>query len=257
MNKTCHKFGKHADLFAAICGGLLMSLPVIPQAALAQQSNSKVNPCPKIFYEEPHNNQVLVPEGCPPNALTQRLQSQGLIPPRSLSTNPSSDDIRLGVGGETPGSALNPNPSIFNEPHYNPTQGSLQTPNQGDRNNTPRGSVMQPPLARQQQTPIATIAPTNGQVNIRLLNNTGANVTYQIIGDTGQRSLEGKSNVMLQGLSIPITLTFYREDGGLLAVTPITTSQPGMLEVTLRETTKVKQDTRAVRIEQNGQVYLN
>lgn len=261
MNHTSDNFRKTADLFGAICTGLLMSLAVIPLVAVAQPSSPKVNPCPRIFYEEPHNNRVLVPAGCPPNALTQRLQAQGLIPPPSISATPSPEQTRLGVGGEAASSALNPNPSILNEAPYNRSQGDLPTSTEPgmrtipDIRPVPRGSVQ--PLPGQQQAPVATIAATNGLVNINLLNDTSTNVTYQVIGNTPQRSLEGKSNVMLQSLSIPITLTFYREDGGLLAVTPITTSQPGMLFVRLRETSEVMEDKRAVRIEQNGQVYLN
>ncbi|MHC5833019.1 MAG: hypothetical protein ACYT04_97810, partial [Nostoc sp.] len=62
-------------------------------------STPKINPCPKIFYEEPHNNQVVVPPGCPPNALTQRQAAQGVVP---VPATPSQDQRKLGVGGETP-----------------------------------------------------------------------------------------------------------------------------------------------------------
>ncbi len=92
------KSRKSAELFGVIFGGLVISLPGIPQA-LAQESTPKVNPCPRIFYEEPHNSRVVVPQGCPPNALTERLAAQGLLP---APTTPSQDQTRLGVGGEAP-----------------------------------------------------------------------------------------------------------------------------------------------------------
>ncbi|WP_354666117.1 hypothetical protein [Nostoc sp. GT001] len=47
-------FRKSSKLFGAICGGLLISLPAIPQA-LAQESTVKVNPSPSIFSEPPYN----------------------------------------------------------------------------------------------------------------------------------------------------------------------------------------------------------
>ena len=50
-----------------IVSGSLMSFATLP--SLAQTvSTSAVNPCPKIYYEEPHNSQRPAPQGCPPNA---------------------------------------------------------------------------------------------------------------------------------------------------------------------------------------------
>lgn len=222
MNRSYQNIRKYAQLLGSICGGLLMSLSAIPLAALAQQTTPKVNPCPRIFYEEPHNSRVMVPQGCPPNALTRTMAAQGLIP-----ITPSPDQTRLGVGGESPV----------------PTR--------------PPASTIQPPAPEQQQAPVATIALVNGRVNIRLVNDTGAKVTYQVIGDTPARSLPGKSDVTLRGLSTPTTVTFNREDGGLLTVTPKPSSQSGILEVTFNETTDVKQDRSAMRIQNNGSVFLN
>ncbi|WP_251956030.1 hypothetical protein [Nostoc commune] len=342
-------FRKSADLFSAICGGLLISLPAIPQA-LAQESTLKVNPCPSIFYEEPHNSQVVVPQGCPPNALTQRLAAQGLLP---VPATPSQEQIRFGVGGEADpaniSSTLNPSPSIFTEPPYNrsqapvppqpgarpprpvpptegqmspvppqpgarsprpvpptegqmspvppqpgvrpprpvpptegqmspvppqpgvrpprpvpPTEGQMSPvppqPVPGDRSQQPSpGAVStdQPSVLQPRQTPSATIALNNGTVNIRLVNDTAANVTYQVIGDTAPRSLQGKYNVTLQGLRTPLTVTFEREDGGQLIVTPQASSEAGTLEVTFKEATNTAQGRSAMRIEPNGSVFLN
>ncbi|MBD2387965.1 hypothetical protein [Cylindrospermum sp. FACHB-282] len=264
MNKNSQNVRKCAQLVGSICGGLLITLPAIPQAAVAQQTTSKLNPCPRIFYEEPHNNRVLVPQGCPPNALTQRLVAQGLIPISPVPSVPSPYQTGLGVGGEAP-SAVNPNPSILNQPPYNRSQGSLQP--EGSMLPTPRepgvrpaptrppSSATQPPA--QPQAPITMIALANGRVNIRLVNDTGANVTYQVIGDTPERSLPSKSNVMLRGLTTPTTVTFHRQDGGLLRVTPQPSSKSGMLLVTLQQTTDVNQDRSAMRIQNNGSVFLN
>ncbi|MBD2528803.1 hypothetical protein H6G97_04175 [Nostoc flagelliforme FACHB-838] len=237
MNIKPQKFRKSAELFSAICGGLLISLPAIPQA-LAQESTPKVNPCPSIFYEEPHNSQVVVPQGCPPNALTQRLAAQGLL---GVPVNPSPEQIRLGVGGEAP------------EPGVR-----LPRPAPGTQTQQPlTGTVSSDqPLLQPRQTPIATIALANGTVNIRLINDTAANVTYQVIGDTAPRSLQGKDNVTLQVLRAPVTVTFEREDGGQLIVTP-QASSAGSLEVTFKEATNAAQGRSAMRIEPNGSVFLN
>ncbi|GBE95296.1 hypothetical protein [Nostoc cycadae] len=316
MNMTYQKLRKFTEIFGAVCGGLLISVPAISHTAVAQQptsvtpqqSTAKINPCPSIFYEEPHNSRVIVPQGCPPNALTQRLANQGLLP--TARTTTTSSPYQAGVGGETPqagASAINPCPRIFYEEPFNSRnvvpqgcppnafsqgqqpQGNISSqgvpvtpqsstsgtitpqttvPSQGETSSqgvpvTPQSSTSgtitnQTPSVSQQQTPSTTIALANGKVNVKLINDTGAKVTYQVIGDTEARSLEGKSNVMLQGISAPVTVTFQREDGGLLLVTPqASAEQPGMLEVTLNEATDLAQDTKAMRIQQNGSVFLN
>ncbi|MFN6566730.1 hypothetical protein [Dendronalium sp. ChiSLP03b] len=279
MNTHSQRIRKFTNLFGVICGGLLMSLPVIPRAVVAQQTTSpKVNPCPSIFYEEPHNNRVIVPRGCPPNALTQRLAAQGLLPVTPVPTTPSPYQTGLGVGGETPQSGtpgINPCPRIYYEEPFNsrnivpqgcppnaitqqqqalgitPSQVTPVSPSVSPTKPT------QPSVLPPRQAPSTTIALANGRVNIRLVNNTAANVTYQVIGDTAPRSLQGKSNVTLQGLSAPVTVTFQREDGGLLLVTPQPTSEPGILEVTFKEATDVSRDRGALRIDPNGSVFLN
>ena len=229
MNMKFQNFRKSAELIGVICGGLLISLPAIPQV-LAQESIPKINPCPRIFYEEPHNNQVVVPQGCPPNALTQRLAAQGLLPVPA-----SQEQTRSGVGGESP------------EPSAKPRR-----PAPGEAVSTDQPSLVQP-----RQAPNATIALTNGTVNVRLVNDTAANVTFQVIGDTAPRSLPGKSGVTLQGLRAPVTVTFEREDGGQLIVSPQASSEPGSLEVTFNEATNAAQGRSAMRIERNGSVFLN
>ena len=232
-------FRKSAELFGAICGGLLISLPVIPQV-VAQQSPPKVNPCPRIFYEEPHNNQVVVPPGCPPNALTKRLAAQGLLP---APATPSPEQTRLSVGGEAPQSGVTTPPPVASEQTQQPSSGAV--------------SSDQPQLLQPRQTPSATIALANGTVNIKLKNETAANVTFQVIGDTAPRSLQGKSDVTLQGLKAPVTVTFEREDHGQLIVTPQPSSEPGSLEVTFKEATDATQGRSTMRIERNGSVFLN
>ncbi|MBE9103689.1 hypothetical protein IQ229_01630 [Nostoc cf. edaphicum LEGE 07299] len=238
MNMKSQTFRKSAELLGAICSGLLISMPAIPQV-LAQESTPKINPCPRIFYEEPHNNRVVVPQGCPPNALTQKLAAQGLLP---TPATPSQEQTRLGVGGEAPDSGVR-----------------LPRPAPGDQTQqSPSGAVPNgQQLLQPRQAPNATIALANGTVNIRLVNDTAANVTYQVIGDTAPRSLRGKYNVTLQGLRAPVTVTFEREDGGQLIVTPQASSETGTLEVTFKEATSAAQGRSAMRIESNGSVFLN
>ncbi|MDF5707178.1 MAG: hypothetical protein PUP90_05720 [Nostoc sp. S4] len=247
MVKKSDNFRKSVELFGTLCGGLVLSLPVIPQA-LAQQSTGQqqptgqVNPCPRIFYEEPHNSRVVVPQGCPPNALTQRLAAQGLLP---VPATPSPQQAQLGVGGE----AAPVSPEAGTVPATIP-------PVQGQVPSVPAQPGVTLPV-EPRQTPSATIALANGKLNIKLVNQTAANITYQVIGDTAPRLLNGKSDITLQNLSAPITVTFERQDGGQLIVTPQASSEPGNLEVTFNEATNAVQGRSAMRIERSGAVFLN
>ncbi|MFQ4142017.1 hypothetical protein [Chlorogloeopsis sp. ULAP02] len=218
MNKT---FRKSAGLVGAIGGGLLIGLPAIPYAAMAQQqssirSGSQVNPCPSIFYEEPHNSRVLVPQGCPPNALTQRMQPQATAPA-----------LEAGVQQVEPG-----------------------TPG------TSTAVPVQPPLPQTQQAPIATVTPTDGRVNVRIKNNTNAVVAYEVIGHTGKRLLSGRDEVVLRDLPVAVTITAVRQDQGFLKFTP-TESESGLLELSLDEQTTATNNQGAIRIQENGSVFLN
>ncbi|MDB9374521.1 hypothetical protein [Nodularia sphaerocarpa] len=278
MNINSQKVRKYAGLFSAICGGLIISTPVIYQKAVAQQPTSQINPCPGIYYEEPHNSRILVPQGCPPNALTQRLAALGLLPPATDPTvpaTPTPDQRRLGVGGEAPDSdslGLNPCPGIYYEEPFNtqnvvpegcpPNALTQQLLAQGIPPSQavptrPPVTPIQPPLPEDQQPPSTKISLTNGRVNISLINDSGAEVTYEVVGDTPARSLAGKSDIMLRDLTAPVTLTFFREDGGLLQVTPQPSAETGMIEVRLNATTDVQEDKNTVRIQEDGTVFLN
>lgn len=209
MNKQIRN---RTGLIGAICSSVVLGLSAIPQAATAQQvpttePTPKVNPCPSIFYQEPYNNSVLVPEGCPPNAITQQLAMEGQTPLRANS-----------AGSTTP--------------------------------------PVEPPIS-QQESPIASVMPNNGRVSVRLTNQTNAAISYQVIGNTGTRTLPGRSSVVLRDLPTPVTIAYHREDHGLLMVTPQPSSQTGMLSVNFNEGTSFRKDSISMRIQQDGSVFLN
>ncbi len=93
-------------------------------------------------------------------------------------------------------------------------------------------------------------------VSLRLINTTDAVVTYQVIEGTGERTLGGESQVELQGLPIPLNLTYRRQDGGLLLVIPRAV-EPGVLEVRFEPTGSFFLDTRNLNITGTGSVFLN
>lgn len=112
-----------------------------------------------------------------------------------------------------------------------------------------------PPAPEQLQPPSAIVIPTNGRLTVKLVNRTDATLAYQVIGDTQERTLPGRTNVTLQALKTPRTITFYRQDRGLLRVRP--QPSPGLLTVTFTETTDLGVDKNVMMIQENGSVYLN
>jgi hypothetical protein len=122
---------------------------------------------------------------------------------------------------------------------------------------TPVSIAQIPPLPEPQQPPITVISPINHKVNIKLVNETGASINYQVIGETNQRSLPGKYNMTLLDLKTPTTVTFQRQDHGLLRVIAQPSNVPGTLTVNFTKTTDFSQDKTTLNIQQNGNVYLN
>jgi hypothetical protein len=294
MNQQNQKLSRSAKFLGAICGGLLIGLPAIPQAMAQQsvfqqprqQTSGKINPCPSIFYEEPHNSRVLVPQGCPPNAITRQLEQQGRVTPGSVSNEPTptQEQIRQGVGGETPYNNRSDNSS---ESYTSQTQSTTMSSGQ-DMNSSssevrtyssqgPTGnysartysqsqtnpssqqrqnSVIVPPLPEQSQAPIALVTPANGKVSVRLKNNTNARITYEAIGYTGQRTLSGGQEIVLQNLPLPVSISTVRQDNGFVKLTP-TSTESGMIELSLSEQRNANDKQGVVRIREDGKVFLN
>ena len=190
-----------------ILGSVLVSLPCIPSVVSAAPS-SALNPCPRIYYEEPYNSTRIVPSGCPPNSVTRLLQER------------------------TP----------------------AQLGNSRDRS---VAIPIQPPLPETRSNAIAKVMPMDGKVDVRLENNTNAKISYQAIGDTEPRILLGREAIVLRNLPTPVTVTLVRQDGGLLRVVPLSTSKQGVLEVSLDEAKSLGNNQGVLRIQQDGQVFLN
>jgi hypothetical protein len=85
MNFNTSLFSKPFSIALGSFAGLA-TLSSIATAA----PTSALNPCPGIYYEEPHNSQRIVPEGCPPNAATRLRNEQGqtLFTPLTTQTKP-------------------------------------------------------------------------------------------------------------------------------------------------------------------------
>jgi hypothetical protein len=169
-----------------------------------------------------------------------------------------------------PASRVNPCPGIYYEEPFNSTrlvpqgcppnaavrQFGVQrlTPN---RTLPPAPTSITPPLPEVRSNAIATVMPRDGKVDVKLKNNTNAFVSYQAVGHTERRFLVAGEEIILQDLPTPVTITTVRQDKGLLDVVPTSTSEAGMLEVSLDESKNLGDNLGALRIQRDGKVFVN
>ncbi len=176
-------------------------------------------------------------------------------------------------------SPLNPCPGIYYEEPFNSTRIVPQgcPPNTATQQLQSQGQAFEQPInsptpsypgssqrsSESSQSPsrletaVASVSPVNGTVDIQLRNDTNTNIAYQAIGQTQQRVLQGGESIVLSSLPVPVTVTMYRPDGGFIQVTPTSNSQAGTVAISLGETEAFSQNARAIRIQPDGQIYLN
>lgn len=115
------------------------------------------------------------------------------------------------------------------------------------------------PLLLAQAVPIpeAMVTPVNNQVAITLINQTGATVAYEVVGQTETRTLRGSQTVTLSNLDIPTSLLFRREDNGLLKVTLESDRPAGFVKVVLSYTEDFAVDRTTLSIDQQGGITVD
>lgn len=113
------------------------------------------------------------------------------------------------------------------------------------------------PLSQDRSDAIATVIPTSGTIDVKLTNQTNTLVTYEAISHTQRRFLSAGEEIVLRNLPTPVTITMVRQDNGFLEIMPVSTSEPGVLEVSLDEETSFDDNQGVLRIQGNGQVLLN
>lgn len=115
--------------------------------------------------------------------------------------------------------------------------------------------IFAPPVESLQE-PAATVSLPDGKVTISLVNQTGTEVVYSVLGDKNQWRLEADTTERLQQLKTPANLSFYRPDRGAIEVT-FETSRLGELQVIFQRGTSFDVDRTALTVQETGQVFLN
>ena len=128
-------------------------------------------------------------------------------------------------------------------------------------------TTYQRPLAAQSPSanpPVTTIPLKQEGITIRLINQAVAPITYEALGDTQPRILQTGSDVLLQNLNTPATLTFFYKDiqknrqigEGLLQAALRVDDATGVLDIVIRPTISLEADVSNITIEPNGNVFV-
>jgi hypothetical protein len=112
-------------------------------------------------------------------------------------------------------------------------------------------------IAQVTPTPDSAMTPVNGKVSIRFVNGTGADIEYQVVGDTEYRTLAGNAEMTLKDLPVAATLTFRRKDAGLLRVQFRADDPTGTIVVNVGATTDFALDRTTLYIDQQGKIFFN
>jgi hypothetical protein len=119
-------------------------------------------------------------------------------------------------------------------------------------------SASQPQLMAQvTPTPDSAMTPVNGKVSIQFINETGADIEYQVVGDTEYRTLAGGGEMLLKELPVATSLTFRRKDSGLLQVQFRADDPPGTIVVRVSATDDFALDRTTLYIDQKGMIFFN
>ena len=127
-------------------------------------------------------------------------------------------------------------------------------------------AIDQSPLSAQPQLeePLMTVPVAQTGVTIRIVNQTADAITYEALGDTQPRALMATSDVTLQGLNVPATLTFFYEDipkdrqagTGLIQATLTMDDDSGILNMIIQPTNDLDADVSNLTVETNGSVFM-
>ncbi len=226
IQQSLPKFVKNTPIISAVCSILMMGLITISQAGGPPPGTTK--PPNEVSTEESEEVE---------SDTTQPIRRQ---PPAANQQEDSSDStVNRGKPVEVE--------SETTEESTNDRQSTTEPAA------TPKSEPGQPPPKFPE--PAGRVSPVENLTTLRLINQTDAVITYQLIGGR-YRTLGERSVVELSELSVPLTLTYQRSDGGLLLVNPRGIS-PGVLEVRFNATEDFDLDSKSLNINGRGGVFLN
>jgi serine/threonine protein kinase len=197
-----------------------------PEANTVQRSDSASAPTPAK------------PENKTPESLGNKQETKQTG--GNKESTPFPDQVPVAKNSPEPSKKETPSPlPSVNSEAASPKTSPQPTPNEGvDRK------------------AVAAVSPTSGRVDVSLVNATGTVVSYQVLGNTDERSLYADMRSNLRGLPAPANVSFYRPDRGPIVVNTKTIG-PNKIEVTLRRGNGPDDDHSFLTVQESGKVILN
>jgi hypothetical protein len=148
----------------------------------------------------------------------------------------------------------NPVPVAKNSPEISKaeTPSPLPSVNPNSESTSPQPSLN----PEESRKTIAKVSPSGGRVEISLINATGTVVSYQVLGNTDERSLYADMRSNLRGLPAPANVSFYRPDRGPIDVSAKAIG-PNKIQVILRRGNDPDTDHSFLTVQESGKVILN
>ena len=113
------------------------------------------------------------------------------------------------------------------------------------------------PAPEDLRAPDGFVQAQNQPVTITLVNNTGADIVYRVVGHTQERYLGGNESVDLADIPVPATVTFYTTDGRLLTAGVSTAAEAdGQVQLTIEGTTLLAENQNSMIIQDSGYIFL-
>lgn len=116
--------------------------------------------------------------------------------------------------------------------------------------------IAQLPPIRSRQEVVASLNPVSGPVSVVVQNDSQADLTYQVIGDTEPRDLASGEEAELTNLQVPITLSFYRKSGGLINPSVEVSQDSDRIRLYLNSADTLDRDRGVMVVEESGNIYL-
>ncbi len=236
-----------------------------PQPSAGSEASAKSSASPK---QEPSKTSPSVPsikDEESANTKTTANTSQGSAP--ASAPAPEKPESKAPAPVDTKQEAKQVEANKENSPPSNsaPVAKNSSDPNKAETpsplpsvsSNSGSKSPQQTPSSEEvDRKTVATVSPNAGRVDVSLVNATGTVVSYQVLGNTDERSLYADMKSNLRGLPSPANVSFYRPDRGPITVTTRTIA-PNKIEVTLKRGDGPDTDHTFLTVQESGRVILN
>ena len=95
----------------------------------------------------------------------------------------------------------------------------------------------------------------DNQVDVRVINKTGAMISYEAVSSTPNRMLMANENAMLMDLPLPLNMLVTRSDEGLVDL-DVSVTRNGVIEMTVLPGNSIDTTQGAMALRPNGELFV-